>query len=81
MSEMIQRAARAIEAEDVDNGPFFAIDEEEAERFAYVVISAMREPTEAMKKAFYSSCDDHGQVLWKYGWRALIDAALGVDTK
>ncbi len=39
-------------------------------------ITAMREPTRDMEQAFYAACDEHGHVLWRYGYRAIIDAAL-----
>lgn len=71
MNEMIARVAKAIAfAEGRENqAPSYALA-------AFAAIAAMREPTEEMREAFYKSCDEHGQVLWRYGYRAMIDEAL-----
>ena len=39
-------------------------------------LEAMREPTPEMERAYYGSCDEAGMVLWKHGYRTMIDAAL-----
>lgn len=69
MNEMLQRAVEAIK-DSSDNSP---------EGIARTVISALREPTDAMK-----NCND--EVHWDYschvcgglkeGWQAMIDEAL-----
>lgn len=49
-------------------------------RFARAAIAAMREPTKAMERSYYAACDEAGMVLWKTGYRAIIDAALADET-
>jgi len=39
-------------------------------------IVALRDPTPDMERAFYAACNEHGHVLWRYGYRAMIDAVL-----
>ena len=46
-------------------------------RCAEAMVRAMREPSAEMERAFYDSCDEHGHVLWRYGYRAMCDAILG----
>lgn len=73
MTEMIDRVAKAIfEAMDVTDG----LDSSAAERYARAAIEAMREPTDAQITAFSRACDTNGQCLVKYGYNAMIDAAL-----
>ena len=64
MSEMIERLARAIEAESN-----YVISQHHAKALARVAIEAMREPTEAMLST--SGYQDADEV-----WRDMIDAAL-----
>ena len=45
-------------------------------RMARAAIAVMREPTDAQLAAFTRSCDSNGQCLVKYGYSAMIDAAL-----
>lgn len=69
MSEMIERVAKAI-AETVRNDGMVTYDS------ARAAIEAMRDPTDEMASAFAASCDEHGMVMWKSGYRAMIDEAL-----
>lgn len=47
-----------------------------AMREARAAIEAMREPSPEMTAAFDRACDEHGHCMMRYGWRAMIDAAL-----
>lgn len=78
--EMIERVARAIfEAMDVADG----LDGSSAERYALAAIEAMREPTDDMARAGFSSDAFRTPMLRleadfepKAVWQAMIDAAL-----
>lgn len=74
MSEMIERVAKAIEAERtkiIMAGSWRA--EEECRRFAEAAIRAMRKPTDAMVDA----CGNGEAAKWAPGvWELYIDAAL-----
>ena len=85
---MVERVARTLYALTAKDGPPWSsgrlYDERELYRqHARAVIDAMREPTEAMKKATTSNGDN---IYWDYschvcgglkdGWHAMIDAAL-----
>lgn len=75
MSEMVERVARA---QAILGGHFleeFDLGEREvAFDFARAAITAMREPTDAMRNAFY--VDNYGDA--DKAWQAMIDAALKV---
>lgn len=80
-SEMVERIALAIMesygCEDGSDGlRACVVDHCSCRNVARAAIASMREPTEAMLKAAYASCDDHGHVLIKHGYRAMIDEAL-----
>ena len=68
MGEMVERVAMAISGST----------RPAALARAARAIAAMRDPTPEMELAFYAACDEHGHVLWRYGYRAVIDAALAV---
>ncbi len=79
MSEMIERAARAI-ATSLEVSPESWRDHVDEAR---AVIQAMREPTEAMIRAgegeifeHRANADDWALQATKEGWEAMIDEAL-----
>ena len=76
MNEMIGRVTDAIN----DAAPDHEIELMDFSILARAAIAAMREPTPAMERAYYAACDENGMVLWKTGYRAMIDAALADET-
>ncbi len=82
MSEMIERAARAIYESRNGRGamPWTQMDKNHMQPYledARVAIKAMREPTEAMSKAI-ARADWMGtkDLSWADGWRIMIHEAL-----
>lgn len=77
--EMVERVARALVRNGTGELVFESWDAEMQSVFlrqARAAIEAMREPTDAQLAAFTRSCDTQGQCLVKYGYTAMIDAAL-----
>lgn len=73
---MIDRVARAISESHGTTGHTFEDD-------ARAAISAMREPTDAMKKSVYDAENSMGvcyaayeEINWETAWKVAIDAAL-----
>ena len=83
-TEMVERVARAIKAK-VPVG--YGMTEDEALEYARAAIEAMREPTDAMRKAMRDADDQ--SVIHNYGGRLspddayeiAIDAALSPPSK
>lgn len=73
--EKVQQVAEALREQcKQEFGATWSYDV--AWRLARAAIGAMREPTDAQLAAFTRSCDTQGQCLVKYGYTAMIDAAL-----
>ena len=87
MSEMIEKVARAIAAEDIHLAAAFSgvgsVNAQHYERkiafqMARAAIEAMREPTEAMiDKGAVAEGDGNLAVEAQNIWQAMIDGALG----
>ncbi len=74
-SEMIQRVAMAMTVADLEWGNVRQTEEPAPmDVLARAAIEAMREPTEAMLKAFYG--DTPVEQWLGNDWRDMIDAAL-----
>lgn len=85
MGKMIDRIADAIAifmGDEPPDDPFPCFERSAYLKFAISVISAMREPTETMTKAYDNLCDELclGEALdADSAWNAMIDAALTDD--
>jgi hypothetical protein len=77
MSEMIRRIAQVLHDFDLDGAS--SLYDEETDKAAHAVLTAMREPTEAMLN------NKHAMIAIGFGgilqdaWQAMIDAALGKE--
>lgn len=78
VSEMVERAAKAMEAARFSVRPPF--DETPYLEMARAVIAAMREPTQAMLNeggtAMTASYNESTDVLLTKAWQAMIDEAI-----
>lgn len=85
MSEMVERIARAIAA-DNENWPYDRRPWSEQRYLlerARAVLAAMREPTKAMEKAVGEGLNHDGPhtTVPDNHWQRMIDAALGEEPK
>jgi hypothetical protein len=79
MSEMVEKVAKAIKAEDFQSENL--LTNTDCQRLARAAIAAMREPTEKMVEAVYAAAEGLGCVMYEtpspeQAWPTMIDAAL-----
>ncbi len=76
-SDMEEKVARAIAHSEGYLGWEQGLPHRKARFYeaSRAAIKAMRDPSKSMEDAYYGSCDEHGMVLWRSGYKAMIDAA------